>query len=254
VLQVDVFERGFETPAPQASIYDFLSLYDRVRNLPRGRACLGTARLTMFSNNRNAEKNRELPTPLKEAGHETNMPPTDADMPRQRPVLFAPPRAETRRLIASESKQESEPMKMLMIPVAVGVMLATSSAWAQDYRSDDRSAYRSDYRDGGERGRRSDMRDGMRGGPLDNDTDRYADRSGHDEGRQGGEGRGRRDYPRGPGAGFWIKSGELSLGARCPQGESMRSCVDAALVLLDRAKASPPSSGTASVPSAPPPR
>jgi hypothetical protein len=145
-------------------------------------------------------------------------------------------------------------MKMLMIPVAFGVVLATSSAWSQDYRGDDRSAYRSDYRDGGERGGRSDMRDGMRGGPRDNDTDRYADRNGHDETRQGGEGRGRRDYPRGPGAGFWIKSGELSLGAKCPSGESMRSCVDAALVLLDRAKASPVPNGTPPAPPATPPR
>ena len=145
-------------------------------------------------------------------------------------------------------------MKILMIPVAVGMMLATAPAWSQDYRSDDRSAYRPDYRDGGERGGRSEMRDGMRGGPRDNDGDRYADRSGRDENRQAGERHGGRDYPRGQSAGFWIKSGELSLGAKCPPGESMRSCVDAALVLLDRAKAAPVPNATPSAPPATPPR
>lgn len=149
-------------------------------------------------------------------------------------------------------------MKMLMLPVAIGVMLATSSAWSQDYRSDDRSAYRSDYRDG-ERGGRGEMRERMRGGQRDTDADRYADGYGQDASRYGesgqGESRGRGERSRG-GAGFWMTSGELSLGAKCPPGESMRSCVDAALVLLDRARSTPAATpnGAVPAPQANPPR
>ena len=143
-------------------------------------------------------------------------------------------------------------MKILMLPVAAGVLLSTSSAWSQDYRSDDRPAYRSDYRDG-ERGGRSDTPERLRAGQRDSDMDRYADHNGRDESRQDESG-GRRLHSRGAGAGFWIKSGELSLGAKCPQGESMRSCVDAALLLLERAKAAPPTNAPASVPPANPAR
>ena len=59
-----------------------------------------------------------------------------------------------------------------------------------------------------------------------------------------GRGRGRDDhdgwregrYHRGAGARFFVRSGETRVGVVCDSGESMRSCVDAALTLLDRAK------------------
>ena len=82
-------------------------------------------------------------------------------------------------------------------------------------------------RDGG-RGARSDDRrsDG------DRDDHHSSDRAGRDEDRQedGGGWRG------GKGASFLLRSGDLRLEARCAPGEAMRACVDAALLLLDKAK------------------
>lgn len=69
-------------------------------------------------------------------------------------------------------------------------------------------------------GRRDTRSDNRR-----NDSDRDEDFQDHGEGWRGGKG-----------ASFWLRSGDLRLGARCAQGEAMRACVDAALLLLDKAK------------------
>jgi hypothetical protein len=59
-----------------------------------------------------------------------------------------------------------------------------------------------------------------------------------------GEGRGARgeaggdDRSRaGNGASFWLRVGDTRIAAKCPMSESMRACVDATLMLLDKAKA-----------------
>ena len=47
------------------------------------------------------------------------------------------------------------------------------------------------------------------------------------------------------GAQFWLRSGETRLGVRCDPNEPMRACVDAATMLLDRARAlTSPGAGT----------
>jgi hypothetical protein len=58
-----------------------------------------------------------------------------------------------------------------------------------------------------------------------------------DHGREGREG------PR-RGASFFLRSGDGTLAVRCDPQESMRSCVDATLTLLDRARSMQPSGGT----------
>lgn len=95
-----------------------------------------------------------------------------------------------------------------------------------------------------------DARSDDRRSESDRDDRRSLDRAGRDEDRQG-DGEGRRG---GRGASFWLRSGDLRLEARCAPSEAMRACVDAALMLLDKAKsaqmqaptpsASPPSSQT----------
>lgn len=75
---------------------------------------------------------------------------------------------------------------------------------------------------------RSDSDYGRRDTRSDNrrsDSDRDEDFQDNGEGWRGGKG-----------ASFWLRSGDLRLGARCAQGEAMRACVDAALLLLDKAK------------------
>lgn len=79
---------------------------------------------------------------------------------------------------------------------------------------------------------RGDTRPGNRRSESDRDDRRRSDRADRDEDRQeGGE-----SWRGGKGASFWLRSGDLRLGARCAPGESMRACVDAALLLLDKAK------------------
>jgi hypothetical protein len=51
------------------------------------------------------------------------------------------------------------------------------------------------------------------------------------------------------GARFMLRNGDTRLGVVCDSGESMRSCVDAALTLFDRVRQIAPSSGTSSAPS-----
>lgn len=77
-----------------------------------------------------------------------------------------------------------------------------------------------------------DARSDDRRSESDRDDRRSFDRAGRDEDHQEG-GEGRRG---GKGASFWLRSGDLRLGAHCAPGESMRACVDAALLLLDKAK------------------
>lgn len=93
-------------------------------------------------------------------------------------------------------------------------------------------------------GRRDARSDGRRS-ESERDDDRSLDRAGRDDDRQE-NGDGRRG---GRGASFWLRSGDLRLEARCAPGEAMRACVDAALMLLDRAKSAqtqaPPPSASA---------
>ena len=78
-------------------------------------------------------------------------------------------------------------------------------------------------------------------------------------------GRSKRDYPRwhdmddhhgsGRGARFMVRSGDSVVAVRCDGSESMRSCVDATLVLLERVRSSSPGAGSspsAGGPQAPP--
>ncbi|MER2264822.1 hypothetical protein [Methylobacterium oxalidis] len=83
----------------------------------------------------------------------------------------------------------------------------------------------SDYRSGETR---SDNRRGENG----REDRRRSDRADRDEERPERS----EDWRGGKGASFWLRSGDLRLGARCTPGESMRACVDAALLLLDKAK------------------
>src|SRR4051794_12548283 len=65
--------------------------------------------------------------------------------------------------------------------------------------------------------------------------DRYRpndDRAGGFEDREGDGG----DRHHGRGASFFLRVGDTRIAARCSSGESMRACVDATLMLLDKAK------------------
>ena len=90
---------------------------------------------------------------------------------------------------------------------------------------------------------RRDARSDDRRSESDRDDRRSFDRAGRDEDHQEG-GEGRRG---GKGASFWLRSGDLRLEARCAPGESMRACVDAALLLLDKAKSAQMQAPTPSV-------
>ena len=65
--------------------------------------------------------------------------------------------------------------------------------------------------------------------------DRYRpnnDRAGGFEDRNGDGG----DRHHGRGASFFLRVGDTRIAARCSNGETMRACVDATLMLLDKAK------------------
>lgn len=80
-----------------------------------------------------------------------------------------------------------------------------------------------------------DTRSDERRGESDRGERGNSDRSDWDQDRrEGGEG-----WRGGKGASFWLRSGELRIGVHCAPGESMRACVDAALLLLDKAKSTP---------------
>ena len=50
-----------------------------------------------------------------------------------------------------------------------------------------------------------------------------------------------REGPRRGGASFFLRSGDGTLAVRCDPQDSMKSCVDATLTLLDRARSMQPS-------------
>ena len=52
---------------------------------------------------------------------------------------------------------------------------------------------------------------------------------------------GREGTRRGGGASFFLRSGDATLAVRCDPQDSMKSCVDATLTLLDRARSMLPS-------------
>ena len=52
---------------------------------------------------------------------------------------------------------------------------------------------------------------------------------------------GREGTRRGGGASFFLRSGDQMVAVRCDPQDSMRSCVDATLTLLDRARSTQPS-------------
>jgi len=51
-------------------------------------------------------------------------------------------------------------------------------------------------------------------------------------------------------AGFFLRIGDTRLAVRCDEDESMRSCVDAAMTLLERVRTLPASGPTAGPPAA----
>ena len=60
--------------------------------------------------------------------------------------------------------------------------------------------------------------------------------------------------PRRGGASFFLRSGDGTLAVRCDPQDSMKSCVDATLTLLDRARAMQPSGAApGGTPGGPPP-
>ena len=117
------------------------------------------------------------------------------------------------------------------LSLAIALIFLASSAQAQGRdrgRDDDEDWWRGARESRDERGRGRDEHYGWR------------------EGR----------YHGARGARFFVRSGENSVGIVCDSGDSMRSCVDAALTLWDRVRqAGPggtsPSGGSASPPARP---
>jgi hypothetical protein len=114
--------------------------------------------------------------------------------------------------------------------VAAGLLLAPVPALSQaPPRSEDRaSSYEERDRDGWREDRlwrlMRDMRDDTDGGPR-------------------------------RGAGFLLRRGDATVAVRCDPRDSMRTCVDATLTLLDRARSLAPEGGAAPSPGPPsPPR
>ena len=63
-----------------------------------------------------------------------------------------------------------------------------------------------------------------------------------------------REGPRRGGASFFLRSGDATLAVRCDPQDSMKSCVDATLTLLDRARSMQPSgAATGGTPGGQPP-
>jgi hypothetical protein len=110
--------------------------------------------------------------------------------------------------------------------IAVGLSVAVTNAQAQGSRRDDRDGdrWREDRREWRE----------DRGGHRDDDDDRRERR--FMSGDRGG-------------ARFMLRSGDTRLGVVCDSGESMRSCVDAALTLFDKVRQGAPSTSTVPSPS-----
>ena len=53
-----------------------------------------------------------------------------------------------------------------------------------------------------------------------------------------------REGPRRGGAAFFLRNGDAVVAVRCDPQDSMKSCVDSTLTLLDRARSMQPSGGT----------
>jgi hypothetical protein len=108
--------------------------------------------------------------------------------------------------------------------IAIGLTLAATAAHAQSSRHDDR--------DEGWRSDRREWRD-----------DRGWHRNDNDRGGRSmmGSGRG--------GARFMVRNGDSRIGVVCDPGETMRNCVDAALVLFDKVRQATPSTSPSSGPS-----
>jgi hypothetical protein len=109
--------------------------------------------------------------------------------------------------------------------IAVGLAFAATTVEAQSSRRDDRDGDR--WRDD-----RREWRED-RGG-RDHDDDGWRDRR----------------FMKGDGGGarFMLRSGDTRLGVVCDTGESMRSCVDAALMLFDKVRQTSPSPSTSTAP------
>src|SRR3954467_10013863 len=97
---------------------------------------------------------------------------------------------------------------------------------------------------------------------LSQNWSRWDDRDSSDHEDRG---RSKRDYPRwhdmddnhgsGRGARFMVRSGDSVVAVRCDGSESMRSCVDATLTLLERVRALPAAPTSSPGPGSPqPPR
>jgi hypothetical protein len=111
--------------------------------------------------------------------------------------------------------------KAILLAAAMVASASVAQAQGRDRDRDDDDDYRREYRE--ERGR---------------DRDDY-----HRWHRRGGFGGGAR---------FFIRSGETRLGVVCDRGESMRTCVDAALTLFDRIRQGAPSGTSGTTGGSPP--
>jgi hypothetical protein len=124
-------------------------------------------------------------------------------------------------------------------PLLIGAVLvfATSAAWAQDRSRDYGDDQGTSWSDRGSSDR--DWGEG-RGDRMDRMHDRMGGRMGY----------GYRHRDRGSDAArFYIRSGDTRLAVRCDERESMRSCVDTALMALDRMRTQ--ANTTSSSPTAP---
>ena len=127
-------------------------------------------------------------------------------------------------------------------PLLIGAALvfATSAAWAQDRSRDYSDDHGMSYGDHDSSDR--DWGEG-RGDRMDRMGDRIGGRMGY----------GYRHRDRGSdAASFFIRSGDTRLAVRCDERESMRSCVDTALMALDRIRTQAGGTSSSTAPSSPP--
>lgn len=97
----------------------------------------------------------------------------------------------------------------------------------------------------------SQTRDSDRDRDRDADRDRDSYRRDVEEILRGTEGESFRGGGR-RGAGFLLRSGDATIAVRCDPRDSMRSCVDATVTLLERARALMPPGGPGTSPGTPP--